>query len=122
MCVVCPPQAWICGRPLLGDKTYDGNDENAKELRGRGLFLCSNKVVLEHPFYNTRAGREVWDSVSESDKVFEGGKLFLEGGIVKVTASIELPAKFESTLRSAEAGYKRFGGVIPENEEDLEQQ
>eukprot|EP00531_Pseudo-nitzschia_arenysensis_P011358 CAMPEP_0116144144 /NCGR_PEP_ID=MMETSP0329-20121206/15835_1 /TAXON_ID=697910 /ORGANISM="Pseudo-nitzschia arenysensis, Strain B593" /LENGTH=213 /DNA_ID=CAMNT_0003639527 /DNA_START=78 /DNA_END=717 /DNA_ORIENTATION=+ len=59
--------AWARDCPLVGDKTYDGDGDAAK-LRGRGLFLCSNKVVLNHPYYNTEEGRAEWESLPDSEK------------------------------------------------------
>lgn len=102
--------AWVCERAIVGDKEYDGNHEQAVKLRGRGLFLCSNHVTLEHPFYNTRAGREIWDTLGEADKVFEGGKLWLseENDTVMVSASIELPVKFRSFLERSQAVYEKY--------------
>lgn len=94
----------------MGDKEYDGNHEGAVKLRGRGLFLTSNHVTLEHPFYNTRAGREVWNTLCESEKAFEGGKLWLspEDDTVMVSASIELPQKFKSFLDRSEAVFQKY--------------
>merc|ERR1712146_596874 len=42
--------AWIRKCPIVGDKAYDGG-EDAIALRGKGLFLCSNKVSFDHPYY-----------------------------------------------------------------------
>lgn len=94
----------------MGDKEYDGNHQSAIKLRGRGLFLCSNRVTLEHPFYNTRAGRGVWDSLQESDKSFELGKLWVRqhDDTVMATASIPLSQKFESFLDRSEAAYVKY--------------
>lgn len=89
---------------------YDFNHPSAVKLRGRGLFLCSNRVLLEHPFYNTKAGREVWDQLPESDKVFRDCKLWLstQSNKVMVGASIELPQKFNSFLNRSEALYQKY--------------
>jgi hypothetical protein len=102
--------SWVCERTIVGDKEYDGNHEEAIKLRGRGLFLCSNRVTLEHPFYNTRAGRQIWSQMEEVDKVFDGGRLWFseEDDKVMVSASIELPAKFNSVLDRSEALYEKY--------------
>ena len=68
-------------------------------LRGRGLFLCSNKVCLDHPHYNTEIGRKEWDSLPHEDK-WAGGRIRLseDGTTVQVHLEISLPSKFESFL------------------------
>ena len=89
--------AWVCGRPLAGDKGYDGGGD-AVALRSRGLFLCSNRVTLEHPFYNSVEGRELWKSFS-ADEIPGGGSLYESlDGKVMVNVEIDLPSKFESFL------------------------
>ena len=95
----------------MGDKTYDKNHADAVKLRGRGLFLCSNQVTVEHPYYNTRAGRQLWEKLSEKEKEFHGGKLWLsqESGTVMVSASIDLPQKFQSFLDRSEAVFQKYG-------------
>lgn len=105
--------AFVCNRALVGDKEYDGNNPSAVKLRGRGLFLVSNEVTLEHPFYNTRAGRAIWNQLSESDKVFDEGKLWhsLENDTVMVSASIKLPQKFRSFLDRSEIVYQKYATV-----------
>jgi hypothetical protein len=107
----------------VGDKEYDGNHQCAIKLRGRGLFLCSNRVTLEHPFYNTRAGRGVWDSLKESEKSFELGNLWVRqhDDTVMVTASIPLPRKFQSFLDRSEAAYLKYAGDTTTVEESLQQ-
>ena len=98
----------------MGDKEYDGQHALAVKLRGRGMFLCSNRVTLKHPFYNTLAGREVWNTLSDNDrdKVFENGSTFLwydaNRDTVMVSASIELPQKFRSFLDRSEAVYQKY--------------
>ena len=90
--------SWVRECPIVGDKTYDGGGD-AMNLRGRGLFLCSNKVSLDHPYYNTPEGRKEWDRLPD-DKKLAGGFLALseDGSKVEVRASIELPNKFRSFL------------------------
>jgi len=103
-------QAWNCERALIGDKGYDGGHVDAIKLRGRGLFLCSNRVTLQHPFYNTMAGREVWNTLEEHEKQFDGGKLWLcqESDTVMLSASIELPQKFQSFLDRSEKVFEKY--------------
>ena len=94
--------AWVLKCPLVGDKDYDGGRE-AMTFRERGLFLCSNRVTLEHPYYNTELGRKEWETLGYDAK-FAGGMLTLSNdGIVRITASIDLPRKFESFLTREEA-------------------
>ncbi len=79
------------------------------DFRGRGLFLCSNKVTLDHPYFNSEIGRRQWESLPENEK-WAGGKIKLSNDdVVKVVASIELPAKFSSFLRSEEERAVKFG-------------
>lgn len=89
--------SWVCECPIIGDSNYDGGGL-AMKLRERGLFLCSNRVTLEHPYYNNLA-----DTSSES--IFE--KLSTENrkslwlspeGKIMVTATIDLPEKFSTFL------------------------
>eukprot|EP00957_Ditylum_brightwellii_P166578 12679960-Ditylum_brightwellii.AAC.1 len=65
--------------PLVGDTTYDGGG-SALRLRGRGLFLCSNRVRLEHPYYNTVKGREEWDALPASEKCASGNLSLSDDG------------------------------------------
>ena len=100
--------AWVCERPLAGDKGYDGGGD-AIALRSRGLFLCSNRVTLEHPFYNTAAGRESWNMQSAEAK---RGRDFLYEepcGKVMVKAEIALPSKFENFLAHEEERAIKLG-------------
>mmetsp|Transcript_4354 Transcript_4354/g.9640 ORF Transcript_4354/g.9640 Transcript_4354/m.9640 type:complete len:549 (-) Transcript_4354:67-1713(-) len=102
--------AWVCSSPLVGDTTYDKADESALRLRSRGLFLCSNAVELEHPFYNTPAGREDWISLGQRE-IRHGDALLWEDdstGTVKIKAKIELPQKFESFLRRENERVDKF--------------
>lgn len=103
---------------MIGDKTYDSASESAVHFRQRkGLYLCSNKVILEHPFYNTEHGRKVWNELYEnhekSDPKNEGierGILRMseDGSTVEVYVSIELPPKFGNLMKWEEARAKRF--------------
>mmetsp|Transcript_14943 Transcript_14943/g.41598 ORF Transcript_14943/g.41598 Transcript_14943/m.41598 type:complete len:549 (+) Transcript_14943:139-1785(+) len=88
--------AWECNCPIVGDDDYDGGGA-AMGLREQGLFLCSNKVTLEHPFYNDleKASGELLSELSETEK---GGLWLSSEGKIMVTASIELPEKFDSFI------------------------
>ena len=106
--IIPPPfqkQAWVCEKPLVGDKGYDGGGK-AVYLRQRGLFLCSNQLLLEHPYFNTDKGRQEWESLGDAEK-YAGGRLYLSESDdkVMVKVSIELPPKFESFLNAED---KRF--------------
>mmetsp|Transcript_15592 Transcript_15592/g.17378 ORF Transcript_15592/g.17378 Transcript_15592/m.17378 type:complete len:85 (-) Transcript_15592:86-340(-) len=75
-------------------------------LRGRGLMLCSNKVELEHPYYNTEIGRKEWDALNEDSlEKYANGMLYLSkenDDKVMVSASIPLPDKFYNFLAHEE--------------------
>ncbi len=92
--------AWTGNCPLLGDKTYDGGGP-ARLLRDNGFYLCSNKIVIEHPFYNSPQGRSMWEKVKEeemkkcSDQKDNNIRIAEESdGRVLVYAEIDLPSKF----------------------------
>ena len=97
-------QAWVGERPILGDKSYDGGGK-AKLLRENGLYLCSNKVTLEHPYYNTPQGRKEWNEMKERGvnpiecllRDFGNvnvGATEESDGLVLIHAEIDLPGKF----------------------------
>jgi 23S rRNA-/tRNA-specific pseudouridylate synthase len=99
--------AWVCQRPLVGDDEYDGGTESAMRFRDRGLFLCSTRVSLEHPYYNSPEGRLKWDEL-----VDKSGQLWLSSSNkVMVTASITLPVKFSSLLRREEERFAKFHDI-----------
>lgn len=75
------------------------------QLRGNGLFLCSNQVTLEHPYYNTPIGREEFDTMSFDEVAAKEYLWQKEDGTVMVTASIALPDKFESFMIREESRY-----------------
>jgi hypothetical protein len=92
--------AWTGNCPLLGDKTYDGGGP-ARLLRDNGFYLCSNKIVIEHPFYNSPQGRSMWEKVKEDeikkfiDQQDNSVRITEESdGRVLVYAEIALPSKF----------------------------
>lgn len=100
--------AWVRDCPIVGDKAYDGGGD-AMSLRGRGLFLCSNKLALDHPYYNTEVGRKDFDALPEEEKWADGMiQLSEDGSKVKVHASIDLPAKFASLLSNEGSRAEKF--------------
>ena len=103
--------AWVLKCPIVGDSTYDDDDDSAKRLRKRGLFLCSNELVVAHPYYNTPAGHKEWTDMSQSEKSCYGDDAELyedDTGIVMVKASISLPEKFYSFLEREDARANKF--------------
>ena len=103
-------QAWVCDSPLVGDTTYDEADDSALRLRKRGLFLCSNEIVLEHPHYNTESGRKEWIDMGSREMV-HGDTLLWEDedtGTVMIKATTELPQKFESFMHHENARAIKF--------------
>ena len=97
----------VCGRPLVGDDEYDGGMD-AMALRDRGLFLCSNRVTLEHPFYNSDTGRKIWNGLDEEDRRGVDSVYLSSEGKVMVTASIDLPAKFDNFLTHEQSRAEKF--------------
>ena len=105
--------SWVKECPIIGDSTYDGGGE-AMSLRGRGLFLCSNKVSLDHPYYNTVEGRAEWDAFPENEKWANGTLALSEDGTtVEVHASIGLPNKFQSFLTKEGERQEKLGDDNP---------
>lgn len=105
--------AWNCCRPIVGDDIYDGGTSDELTFRGRGLFLCSNRITLEHPFYNSVAGSAVWEKLSEDRKFFDGGRLWLsDTGKAMITAEITLPEKFRNLLLKSEKRHKKMTDCI----------
>ena len=90
-------------------------------LRGRGLFLCSNKVNLDHPYYNTEVGRKEWDALPDNEK-WANGTLCLseDGSRVEVCASIELPPKFQSFLKNEEQRKEKFDIKTGSDDDDID--
>lgn len=111
--------SWVKDCPIIGDTIYDGGRDDAMSLRGRGLFLCSNKVTLDHPYYNTPDGRKEWDEMMMVNKQkfvkissTDGAEAILReetDGKVKVHASIPLPNKFQSFLKKEEERQEKLG-------------
>jgi len=98
--------SWVCECPIIGDNAYDGGGA-AMGLRGEGLFLCSNKVKLEHPFYNDMKedGKTILQRLPEKDQ--ECLWLSPEGKVM-VTVSIELPDKFNSFISVENEQYAKL--------------
>lgn len=108
--------AWECGRPIVGDAKYDQSTDSALKFRSNGLFLCANAVTLEHPFYNTKEGRAVWETMkvtsSEKKNVNDGILWYSEeNNRVMVSGSVDLPEKFGKLLAREEDRYERLNDV-----------
>jgi 23S rRNA-/tRNA-specific pseudouridylate synthase len=99
--------AWECQCPLVGDGEYDEGTASAMTFRERGLFLCSTRVVLEHPYYNTEETRAQWRPDITS-KFEECSTWLSEADRVMLTAQIALPSKFESLLNHEEQRYHKL--------------
>jgi hypothetical protein len=97
----------VCERPLVGDSEYDGGGE-AMQLRERGLFLCSSRVTLEHPFYNSEGGRAVFDKIAASEKAKMECISVAPDGKVMVTAEIDLPDKFGTFMARENDRFERL--------------
>ena len=83
------------------------------QLRGHGLFLCSNRVTLEHPFYNSPKGRLEFEKLGGVHSTENDCLWVAQDGTVMITASIEIPEKFESFLTREDDRYNQFGDVEP---------
>ncbi|KAL7513729.1 hypothetical protein ACHAXN_010996 [Cyclotella atomus] len=93
--------AWICKCPIIGDSSYDGAGK-AIELRKDGMFLCSNKVTLEHPFYSTIDGTSKFNTNQSLSSSCDRVSLTQDDGTVFVNVEISLPQKFRSMMRFTE--------------------
>ncbi len=105
----------MCKCPIVGDTTYDVAiaSESALHFRERGLFLCSNEIEIEHPYYNTPSGRTRWIEMAESVGLnHEQGDATVQEdestGMVVVKATIPLPKKFSSFLEREHARANKF--------------
>ena len=103
--------AWVCKCPIVGDRSYSAETEFRHYVGmgggDHGLYLCSNKVSLPHPYYNTAIGRRKWDAMKDSDpRKYDGGMIRLseDKRMVLVHAEIELPARFKRLLDSPPEG------------------
>jgi 23S rRNA-/tRNA-specific pseudouridylate synthase len=96
--------SWVCNTPIVGDREYDGGG-SAMQFRERGLFLCSSRVSLEHPFYNNVSNdpKTVYQRLS----VQERQCLWLSpSNKIMVTAAIKIPEKFHSFLAREDKRFK----------------
>lgn len=121
--------AWTYGTPIAGDPIYGkpAGEELAsssaiaestkKEKRyHRGLLLCSNRILLEHPYYNTPEGRRVWKQGLAREQGPQNGSsssVYYDQteDLVRVEAAIDLPEKFHKFLRSQR---RRAEHTLPE--------
>lgn len=115
--------AWTCKCPIVGDREYDGGSPAAMRLRSRGLFLCSNQVSLEHPFYNSEEGRKVFvrNDTKYDENMMKGLTISEEGNIV-VSVSIEVPDKFENFMTREENRYDRLVGDRKQCDDDIDEE
>eukprot|EP00977_Amphora_coffeiformis_P001409 scaffold287_cov173-Amphora_coffeaeformis.AAC.23 len=101
--------AWECGCPLVGDGEYDEGTASAMSFRDRGLFLCSTRVVLEHPFYNNPETMNFWQD-EYADKFDQCSVWKSKEGRLMMAAEVPLPNKFDSLLHHEEERYNQLGG------------
>jgi hypothetical protein len=102
----------VAERPLVGDSTYDGGGD-AMQLREHGLFLSSNKIILEHPFYDSEEGRKIFHQLSEEQLATMKGLEETPDGKVIVSVSNPIPDKFESFMTLEEDQYERLNVTEP---------
>ena len=77
------------------------------QLRGNGLFLCSNAVTLEHPFYNSQAGKKEFNKRKLERRI--GNDVWVrDDGVVMVSARIDLPEKFRSFISREDDRFDRL--------------
>mmetsp|Transcript_21462 Transcript_21462/g.31777 ORF Transcript_21462/g.31777 Transcript_21462/m.31777 type:complete len:477 (+) Transcript_21462:814-2244(+) len=96
--------AWICRRPLVGDALYAGKLQAPRFLRN-GLYLCSNGVSIEHPYFNTIAGRLDWEDLDSS--LDQNIRLFEDQSSIILTVQKEMPKRFEKLLDGEEVWANR---------------
>ena len=88
-------------------------------FRDRGLFLCSNSVTLEHPFFNSPQGSKEFNesllSTANSDVQNKDGHEYStyrlwkrDDGKIMVSVTISPPSKFENFMNREEERYVRF--------------
>ncbi len=98
--------AWICRRPLVGDHIYAGQLQAPRFYRN-GLYLCSNGLILEHPYYNSVDGRKDWSSplIEGADNTGHTCDVFMDehDHVVKVRLEKQIPKRFEKLLNGEEA-------------------
>ena len=109
----------MCERPIIGDSDYDGGGPTSMCFRDRGLFLCSNSVTLEHPFYNSPQGSKAFsehllsnenrDTQNKDDQETSSYRLWKrDDGKIMVSVAIALPRKFDNFMNHEEERYVRF--------------
>ena len=109
----------MLGCPIVGDELYDDGSEGSLALRNKKgkIFLCSNEIIVEHPYYNTEQGRTEFESRdltvtarnNYTDSIREG-----DDGIIRVHARIDVPPTYTSFLAREERKLQRF---MEENDE-----
>lgn len=104
--------AWICRRPLAGDDLYAGALQ-ATKFRRNGLYLCSNGITLDHPYYNTPQGRLDWDKMNKSNhnqiitvKTSAAAGDKNDDFIIRVNVSKQLPKRFGKLMGGEESWAK----------------
>lgn len=110
--------AWQAKCPLVGDSEYDEGTASAMSFRDKGLFLCSTRVVLEHPYFNTSPETIHEWNPSTADKFDECNIAMSENGRLVMTAQVALPNKFENLLQHEEERYNKFGSQANPTYED----
>ena len=96
---------------IVGDHRYDGGGGGAVALRGDGLFLCSSKVLIPHPYYNTAEGRGqgVAGRAAEGETPGVCAVFRDAAGTVWVRAEIAPPPKFAALMRRESESVSRRG-------------
>ena len=113
--------AYMYETPIVGDPKYareyvkkvfqkhdGGSSSSLLDRYHRGLMLCSNEIVIAHPFYNTPNGKKIWNAnaiernfsnstLGSSVVIFED-----DDGTIMVNATIKLPKKFDKFLNVME--------------------
>ena len=108
--------AWLYKTPIIGDPVYGKDyiqeklipknaelvDQQRVKDYGDSLMLCSNKVDIAHPYFNTALGKLEWKEMNKlsqaaSHEKNDSSSSFLyesEDGVVRLAAAIQLPKKF----------------------------
>ena len=103
--------AWMYDCPILGDRIYGRVHDHAKRWP-RGLMLCSNRVKFDHPMVSKHGWSDTFETtLTRGEPLLEKQntidtqerKLMNE----TISASVELPTKFEKFLMSEEINWKQ---------------